>query len=32
MSGASVEGVPVPFKNNPEYNVYIWQVGKNENS
>jgi hypothetical protein len=27
-----MEGIPVPLKNNPEYNVYIGQVGKNENS
>jgi hypothetical protein len=27
-----MEGVPVPLENNPEYNIYIRQVGKNENS
>jgi hypothetical protein len=27
-----MEGTPVPLKNKPEYNVYIRQVGKNENS
>jgi hypothetical protein len=32
MGGASMEGVPVPLKNNPEDNVYIRQVGKNKNS
>jgi hypothetical protein len=32
MSRASMENAPVPVKNNPEDNIYIRQVGKNENS
>jgi len=32
MSGTSMEGAPVPLKNNPEDNVHVRQIGKNENS
>jgi hypothetical protein len=32
VRGAAMEGAPVPLKNNPEDDVYVRQVGKNENS
>jgi hypothetical protein len=32
MSGTPMEGASVPLKNKSEDNIYVRQIGKNENS